>query len=190
MCFAYSFLTCCTSLCCTTACIPRYNTAYHCRLKTIFVSHPVFLCSHCCSQERRSCCWLLRTCGSMAGWASLSIKGRVLYPSYATAIVNCLAWLPKRQRMSGESVSAEIVSLGAVLPEVIYWEREIRLGRSPSSSSGGTVWRSCWSVGWCMLNLCILLMTLCCSVYWSSFSRVCFAAMLYHQLRFWRAFVH
>lgn len=68
------------------------------------------------------------TTGSSGAWASLGIKGYVLSLSYATPIANYLMWLPKRQRMSCESISAEMVQLVSVLPEVIYCEKEIRIG--------------------------------------------------------------
>lgn len=73
--------------------------------------------------------------------------GRVLSLSYAIATANYLVWLPKRQWMSCESISAEIVPLAFVLSEVISCEREVGLSRSSS-----------------VFNICILLMT-CCSVY-------------------------
>ena len=47
----------------------------------------------------------------------MSIEGQVLSLSCAIAIVNYLAWLPKRQRTSRQSISAEIVPLAAVLPK-------------------------------------------------------------------------
>lgn len=76
------------------------------------------------------------TGGSIGAWASLGIKGHVLSPSYATSIANYLVWLPKRQRMSCESISAQMVQLVSVSPEVIYREKDIRIGLPSGSSSG------------------------------------------------------
>lgn len=50
-----------------------------------------------------------RPVGSIGAWASLSIKGHVLSLSYAFAIANYSVRLPKRQRMSCELISVEIV---------------------------------------------------------------------------------
>lgn len=106
------------------------------------MSHPVFLCSHCLPRERCSCCVCVRAGGSTGAWAPLSIKGHASPLSYASAIVNYLVWLPMRQRMSSESIGAEIVALAAVLPEVIYCERESRIAGSTSSSFWCTeLWR-------------------------------------------------
>lgn len=74
--------------------------------------------------------------GSIGAWASLGTKGHLLSLSYATSIANYLVWLPKRQRMSCESISAEMVQLVSVLPEVIYCEKDIRIGLPSVSSSG------------------------------------------------------